>query len=124
MIPIIGNHLYKLPQELPNDLRILGNKEILGKSQIWVDTYPSAQSPFQKLNLPIAVKKHAKIDNKLFSSCPVFLEPSSLFQIFCCGLQLLGHAALGIQKFIAISKNGGCWHGIKTDILRIPYTIY
>ena len=36
---------------MPNDLRlrILGNKEILGKSEIWVKTYPSAQSPFQKL---------------------------------------------------------------------------
>ena len=38
--------------ELPNDvrLRILGNKAILGKSQIWVETWPSAQSSFQKLN--------------------------------------------------------------------------
>ena len=29
-----------MPHELPNDLRlrIIGNKEILGKSQIWVKT--------------------------------------------------------------------------------------
>ena len=33
----IANLVYELPHELPNDLRlrILGNKEILGKSQTW-----------------------------------------------------------------------------------------
>ena len=39
---IISNKhgIYELPHELPNDLRlrILGNKEILGKSQIWMQT--------------------------------------------------------------------------------------
>ena len=32
--------IYDLPQELPNDLRlkILGNKGILGKPQIWDET--------------------------------------------------------------------------------------
>ena len=36
----IANLIYELPHELPNDLRltILGNKEILRKCQIWVDT--------------------------------------------------------------------------------------
>ena len=36
----VANLVYELPHELPNDLRlrILGNKEILGKSQIWVET--------------------------------------------------------------------------------------
>ena len=49
----IANLVYELPQELPNDnslaprqekkkkkkrIRILGNKDILGKSQIWLDT--------------------------------------------------------------------------------------
>ena len=36
----ISNLVYELPHELPNDLRlrILGNKEILGKSQNWVET--------------------------------------------------------------------------------------
>ena len=40
---------YKLPQELPNDvkLRILGDQEILGKSQNWVITQLSAQSLLQ-----------------------------------------------------------------------------
>ena len=33
-------YLTQVPHELPNNLRprILGNKEILGKSQIWVET--------------------------------------------------------------------------------------
>ena len=45
----LGIHL---PHELPNDLRlrILGNEEIIGKSKIWVRIWPSAQSPFEKLN--------------------------------------------------------------------------
>ena len=40
MISSIANLPYELPNELPNDLRlkILGNKEILGKSQIWAET--------------------------------------------------------------------------------------
>ena len=101
----------------------MGNKEILGKFQIWVETYPSTQSPFQKLNLAIAVKKHAQIDIKLFLSCPVFLDLSIMFQISCSGLQLPGDTVLVIQKFIVMSEKGGCWHGIKTDILRIPYSI-
>ena len=48
----MGNLACELLQELPNDLRlrILVNKEISGKSQIWVETYPSPQSLFYKLN--------------------------------------------------------------------------
>ena len=36
----IANLVQEFPHELPNDLRlrILGNKEILGKSQVWVET--------------------------------------------------------------------------------------
>ena len=114
----------KRKREEIGNLRILGNKEILGKSQIWVETQPSAQSLFQKLNLAIAVKKHAQTDIKFFLSCPVFLDFSILFQIFCLGLQLLGDAILVIQKLIVMSEKGDCWHGIKTDILRIPYSIF
>ena len=51
-ISIITNLVYEFPHKLPNDLRrrILRNKKIFGKSQIWVETYPSAQSPLQDLN--------------------------------------------------------------------------
>ena len=40
VVSSIANLVYKLPHELPNELRlrILGNKEMLGKSQIWVET--------------------------------------------------------------------------------------
>ena len=39
MISGIANLVYELHHKLPNDLRlsILGNKEILGQSQIWVE---------------------------------------------------------------------------------------
>ena len=39
VISSIANLVYELPHELSNDLtlRILGNEEILGKSQIWVE---------------------------------------------------------------------------------------
>ena len=38
------NLVYELPYELPNDLklRIIENKEILEKQQIWVETWHSA----------------------------------------------------------------------------------
>ena len=54
--------VYELPHDLPNNLRltILGNKEILGKSQVWVETFPSAQSPFQKLNFGTTPKSIRK----------------------------------------------------------------
>ena len=86
MISSIANLVYELPHELPNDLRlrILGNEEMLGKSQIWVE--PISQSPFQKLILVTAVKNHAKLDIKLVLSCPVLLDFSILFQIFYPGL--------------------------------------
>ena len=39
-----------MPHELPNDLRlkIIGNKEILGKSQIWVETLANFGNSNQK----------------------------------------------------------------------------
>ena len=43
--------------------------------------------PSRNQTLVIAVKKHAKIDTKLFFSCPVSLDFFILFQIFCPRLQ-------------------------------------
>ena len=62
MISRIANLVYELPHELPNDLRlrILGNKKMLVKSQIWVETQPSTQSPFQKLNFGSSSQKTRK----------------------------------------------------------------
>ena len=76
-----------MPHELANDLRlrILGNKEMLGKSQIWVETLPSAQSPFQKLNFGNSSQKTRKSRYQIFLPCPVLLDFSILFQIFCPG---------------------------------------
>ena len=44
---------------------------MLGKSQIWVETYPSAQSPFQKLNFGNSSHKTHK------RRCQTFLVMSS-----------------------------------------------
>ena len=68
MISSISNLVYELPHELPNDLRlrILGNKEILGKSQICVETEPSTQSPFQKLDFGNSSQKTRKIRYQTF----------------------------------------------------------
>ena len=41
---------------------------------------------FRNETLAVAVKKHVKVDIKLFLSCPVLLDFSILFQIFCPGL--------------------------------------
>ena len=68
-------------------LRTLGNKEILGKSQISAEAKPSAQFPFQKLNFGNSSQKHSKVDIKRFFSVPVLLDLSFLLQILCPGLQ-------------------------------------
>ena len=47
MISSIAHLVYVLPYELPSDLRL---KKIFGKSQIWVETQPSAHFFPQKLN--------------------------------------------------------------------------
>ena len=39
--------------------------------------------------MTIAVKKHAKLDKKLLKSCPTLPDFSTLYQIFCPGLQLI-----------------------------------
>ena len=60
--------IVKFPHEWPNDLRlgILGNKEILRKYQIWVETcLPVSSLPSRNQTLAIAVKKYAKVDIKL-----------------------------------------------------------
>ena len=69
-----------LLHDLPNGvrLRILGNKEILAKSQVLVKKQPSAQylppPPPRIQTRPIAVKKLAKIDIKFFLSCPYWMS--------------------------------------------------
>ena len=77
MISSIANLVYDLPHELPNDfgLRILGNEEMLGKSQIWVGRH-SAQSPLQKLNFSNSSQKTCK------SRYETFLAPPSLTGFF------------------------------------------
>ena len=54
--------LHELPYELPQDvrLRILGNMEILGKSQLWVEKQPSSQFNFQKLKFRNSSQKTRK----------------------------------------------------------------
>ena len=67
MIFSIANLVYELPKELPNDLSLnLGHKEILGKSQIWVETEPSAHSSFQKLNFGSSSQKTLKTRYQTF----------------------------------------------------------
>ena len=65
---------------------ILGNKKILGKSQIWVE-HSLAPSPPSKNQTPaVAAKKHAKVYIKLFLPCPVLLDFPILLQIPYPGL--------------------------------------
>ena len=80
--------VYELPHDLLNDLtlRILGNKEILVKSQIWVETQPSVQSPFQKLNFGDSNQKTRKSRYKAFLFLSSFIGFLYLSQIFCPGV--------------------------------------
>ena len=61
----------------------LGNLEILKKSQIWVETWPSVQLPSRNRNLAIAVQKYRKSDIKVFWFFPVSLNTFAFFQMFC-----------------------------------------
>ena len=80
MASSIANLVYKLPHELPNDLRlrILGNKDISVKSQSYVDTQPSAQTPFQKLNVG---NSSPKINIKVYKFVSKFLDISSFTRL-------------------------------------------
>ena len=89
MISSKANLVYELPDELSNELRlrILVNKEISGKSQIWVETCPVS---LPVINFGNNSQKTAKVDIKLFFSI--------LFLIFFPGLLVLGFVTL-ILKF-------------------------
>ena len=67
---IISNKygIYELPHKLSNDLRlrILGNLEISGKSQNFLELQPSAQSSSQNENLSVPAKNCGKIEIELF----------------------------------------------------------
>ena len=82
------NLVHELPHDLPNSLRlrILGNYEILEKFQIWVETQPSVQSSFQKLNFDSNCQKTRKIREQIFEALSNLLDFFTLCQIFCPGL--------------------------------------
>ena len=69
-IVIISNKhgIYELPNELPNDfrVRILGNQEISGRSQIFKELYPSVQSSSQNESFVNTSKNSSKNEIKLF----------------------------------------------------------
>lgn len=69
------NIIYVLPHKLLNHLtlRILGNQEILGKGQDWLETEFRAQSFFQKLR---------RNNSQSFLISPVLRGFITLFQIF------------------------------------------
>ena len=95
MISSIANSVYELIHELPNDLRlgILGKKKIFGKSQIWMETYPSAHSPFQRLNPGHSSQKTRK------SRYQTFLALSSVYCVsaFC--------SKYFVQDFSSLSRS-------------------
>ena len=53
-----------------------------------MDPQPSAQSPFQKLNVDNNCQKHAKLDITFLRSCPILLYFLTFCQILCPGLQM------------------------------------
>ena len=92
--------VYELPRELANDLRHrhLG-PYAHGTFAAWRAYMPTQENikfgvihspapslPSRNQIMAIAVKKHAKVDGKLFLSSPILLDFSILFQILCPGL--------------------------------------
>ena len=84
----IRNFLQEMSQELPSDLRIriLGNRNILGKSQNCIATQPNAQSLLQNKFLTLALKIYAKTDTKVFQFCLTSLDLLIFLETFCTGL--------------------------------------
>ena len=74
LISSIGNLLHELLHELPISLGImtLGNKEILEKCGIWVEIYPSTQSPLMKLHIGSRSQKTRKYRYQTFLILSVF----------------------------------------------------
>ena len=85
-------------QELPNVFRpmIWGNKEILGKYLIWVETYPNAQSPFQKLNFGSSSQKTCK------GRYQNFFVLSSFTGFLCSVPNILRRIVWGNKAFLLI----------------------
>ena len=65
---------------------MLGNKEILEKSQTGQRQNLQSSLPSRNKILVLVVKTYAKADIKVFLCSPVLLEFSNSFQIFCPGL--------------------------------------
>ena len=86
-------------------LTILGNKEILGKSQIWVETESSSHTSSQNLKFGNSSEKNAKKDLKALQSCPLLLDFFIFFQIFCPRLQLFSQLAQYISKSSVVYKD-------------------
>ena len=67
---IISNKhgIYELPHQLLNylTLRVLENQEILRRSQILIEFWPSAQPSSQNESLSILAKNRSKIEIELF----------------------------------------------------------
>ena len=67
---IISNKhgIYELPHQSLNDLtlRVVGNQEILRRSQILIEFWPSTQSSSQNESLSILAKNYSKIEIELF----------------------------------------------------------
>ena len=91
MIITYKHGIYKLPLELSNNLRLrfLGNQEISGKSQNFIEWQPSAQFFYQNEDFVNISKKLLKIEIKLFQQCAISHEKQSQSQIFfeCLSLE-------------------------------------
>ena len=82
---ISTNSVYQLPNDLPNNLRLLGNlrkSRNEKKSKNLVETQACVQFPLQKLIFDKSEKTYAKSDIKAFCSCPLFLI-FLLFMKYC-----------------------------------------
>ena len=76
-----------------------------------MDRQSNPHSSSRNQTFAIAVKKHSKLDTKVFSSCPVLLDFSILFQIFCLGLWY--HCTLSCSLFELV-----CGKMTKTSYIR------
>ena len=72
----IKHGIYELPSELPNylGLRVLGNQEISGEFQIFIESQPNVLFPCKVKSLSIQANNSRKIEIDLFSQCPILFQ--------------------------------------------------
>ena len=91
---------FQVASRVASRLKILGNQEILEKSEIWVETKPSAQSPFKKLNFGNSSQKNMQKQISNFSF------PVQFYWIFSTLVNIVSGIVGCASRFLNVAPAG------------------